>query len=115
MPYGFALKWLRWFLSIRLLGKLLGGWSINTIINAQSDIPVAVTQATNFNAFAGFGTQRPNLVRDPALPSGSRSTGQWFDVTAFSTLVPARATRCALRTTATPISRSTNEQTLPKR
>ena len=41
----------------------------------QSGIPLAVTQATNFNAFAGFGTQRPNRVGDPALPSSERTTG----------------------------------------
>jgi len=34
----------------------------------ESGTPVAVTQTTNFNAFAGFGVQRPNLVggSDPA-------------------------------------------------
>ena len=32
------------------------------LVTLQSGVPVAVTQTTNFNAFAGFGTQRPNLV-----------------------------------------------------
>jgi hypothetical protein len=50
----------------------------------QSGIPLAVTQQTNFNAFAGFGTQRPNLVGDPELPSSERSTAQWFDTAAFA-------------------------------
>jgi hypothetical protein len=31
--------------------------------------PIAVTQATNFNAFTGFGVQRPNVVGDPTLPA----------------------------------------------
>src|SRR5439155_13204400 len=46
--------------------------------------PLAVTQATNFNAFAGFGVQRPNRVGDPALPSDQRSTARWFNTAAFS-------------------------------
>jgi hypothetical protein len=68
-----------------ITGKLLNGWSLNAIVNAQSGIPVAVTQATNFNAFAGFGTQRPNLIRNPNLSGDEQTTAQWFDVGAFTT------------------------------
>lgn len=67
------------------VGRILSGWSLNGIVNIQSGIPVAVTQATNFNAFAGFGTQRPNLIRNPNLPSDQQTTSQWFDTTAFTT------------------------------
>ncbi len=70
-----------------LIVKLLNGWSLNGIVSAQSGVPVAVTQATNFNAFAGFGTQRPNLIRNPNFPSNRQTTGQWFDTAAF-TLAP---------------------------
>jgi hypothetical protein len=44
-----------------------------------------VTQATNFNAFAGFGAQRPNLVADPTLPSDQRTPAHWFNTAAFVT------------------------------
>ena len=47
-------------------------------------MPVAVTQTTNFNAFAGFGIQRPNLVGDPELPDDQRTTAHWFNTSAFS-------------------------------
>ncbi len=67
------------------IGKLLSGWSINGIFNVQSGLPIAVTQATNFNAFAGFGTQRPNLLRNPNLPGGQQTTARFFDVAAFTT------------------------------
>ena len=67
-----------------LVGKFINGWSANGIVNVQSGIPVAVTQTTNFNAFAGFGTQRPNLLRNPNVSSDARSTAQWFDVSAFA-------------------------------
>jgi hypothetical protein len=42
-----------------------------------------VTQVTNANAFAGFGTQRPNLVSAPELPSDERTVLQWFNTAAF--------------------------------
>jgi TonB dependent receptor len=64
-------------------GKLLKGWSVNGIVNVQDGIPLAVTQATNFNAFAGFGVQRPNHLSDPTLPGASRTTAQWFNTAAF--------------------------------
>jgi hypothetical protein len=50
----------------------------------QSGLPLAVTQTTNNNAFAGFGTQRPNLIGDPALPPHERSVNRWFNTAAFS-------------------------------
>lgn len=64
--------------------KLLSGWSVSGTILLQSGIPFPVTQITNFNAFAGFGTQRPNLLRNPALPSDQRTTDRWFDTSAFA-------------------------------
>jgi hypothetical protein len=63
---------------------LAGGWHVAGIIRAQSGNPVAVTQATNLNAFAGFGIQRPNRIADPNLPASERSTGRWFNPAAFS-------------------------------
>jgi hypothetical protein len=67
-----------------LLGVVLNGWTLSGILTLQSGVPIAVTQATNNNAFAGFGTQRPNLVGDPELPSGERTVARWFDTSAFA-------------------------------
>jgi hypothetical protein len=53
-------------------------------VTLQSGLPLAVTQATNFNAFAGFGTQRPNRVANPELPGSQRTTAQWFNTAAFA-------------------------------
>lgn len=64
--------------------KFLGGWEIAGTVLLQSGMPLAVTQITNFNAFAGFGTQRPNLLRNPALPGDLRATSRWFDTSAFA-------------------------------
>ena len=67
-----------------ILGVLGRDWSLATLVTLQSGIPVAVTQTTNFNAFAGFGTQRPNLVGDPELPADERTPSRWFDTAAFA-------------------------------
>lgn len=67
-----------------IAGTILGDWELAGVITLQSGIPLAVTQATNFNAFAGFGTQRPNLVADPNLSSEDRTTGRFFNTTAFT-------------------------------
>ena len=54
------------------------------MIRFQSGSPIAVTQATNLNAFAGFGIQRPNRVADPNLPSDQRTTERYFNTAAFT-------------------------------
>lgn len=66
-------------------GALVSDWTLTAIATMQSGMPIAVTQAVNFNAFAGFGVQRPNLVADPDLPAGERSVGRWFNTDAFAT------------------------------
>src|SRR5205085_9200212 len=66
------------------LGALVNDWTMTGIVTLESGVPVAVTQTTNFKAFAGFGVQRPNLVGDPALPADQRTPSQWFDTGAFA-------------------------------
>jgi len=67
------------------LGAVVNDWSLAGVLTLQSGVPVAVTQATNNNAFAGFGSQRPNLAGDPALTADERSVARWFNTAAFST------------------------------
>jgi hypothetical protein len=66
-----------------IVGALANDWSVAVVVIKQSGIPVAVTQA-NLNAFAGFGTQRPNLVGDPELPADERTPARWFNPAAFA-------------------------------
>jgi len=54
------------------------------VLTLQSGMPLAISQTTNNNAFAGFGTQRPNLNGDPALPADQRSVSRWFNTSAFA-------------------------------
>jgi hypothetical protein len=65
-------------------GAILNNFELAGVVTLQSGIPVAVTQATNFNAFAGFGTQRPNLVANPNLPSSEQTTARFFNTAAFT-------------------------------
>jgi len=54
------------------------------VVTLQSGLPLAVTQATNFNAFAGFGTQRPNRIANPNLSSSEQTTARFFNTAAFT-------------------------------
>src|SRR3954451_19633955 len=65
-------------------GALANDWTVTMIATLESGVPIAVTQATNFNAFAGFGVQPPNLVGDPTLHAVERTPSQWFNTAAFA-------------------------------
>jgi hypothetical protein len=67
-----------------VLGAVANDWTLTALVTLESGIPLAVTQTTNFNAFAGFGTQRPNLVGDPELAASQRSPAAWFNTAAFA-------------------------------
>ena len=89
-----------------IAGAILGGFELAGVVTLQSGIPVAVTQVTNFNAFAGFGTQRPNLVTNPNLPTSQQTTAQFFNTAAFTwrrslRSAPARAIQFGDRIIAT--------------
>ena len=68
-----------------VLGAIASDWTVTALVTLQSGVPVAVTQTTNANAFAGYGVQRPNLVGDPTLPVDQRTPAQWFNTAAFAT------------------------------
>ena len=67
-----------------VLGALVNDWTLTGVLTLQSGMPLAIAQTTNNNAFAGFGTQRPNLVGDPTLPADERSVSRWFNTSAFA-------------------------------
>ncbi len=71
-----------------VFGALVNDWTLTGVVTLQSGIPLAISQTTNNNAFAGFGTQRPNLVGDPELPSDERSVSRWFNTSAFAAAAP---------------------------
>ena len=67
-----------------LLGALVNDWTVATFMTMQSGVPIAVTQA-NALGYAGFTTQRPNLVGDPTLTADERTPAHWFNTAAFAT------------------------------
>jgi hypothetical protein len=66
-----------------VVGALVNDWSLATVMTLQSGVPVAVTQANSLG-YAGFTTQRPNLVGDPTLPADQRTPARWFNTSAFA-------------------------------
>jgi hypothetical protein len=67
-----------------MLGALVNDWTVTGVVTLQSGVPLAIGQTTNNNAFAGFGTQRPNLVGNPTLPADEQSVSRWFNTSAFA-------------------------------
>src|SRR5262249_44112693 len=66
-----------------VIGALANDWSIASVMTLQSGVPIAVTQANSLG-YAGFTTQRPNLVADPTLPADQRTPDHWFNTAAFA-------------------------------
>ena len=68
-----------------LLNGILGGWTVDGIIEWRSGPPYGVAEQTNrLNTFSG--AQRPNLLRDPELPSDrsrAEKLARYFDTSAF--------------------------------
>jgi hypothetical protein len=67
-----------------IVGALTSDWSIASVVTLQSGVPIPVTQANSLG-YAGFTTQRPNLVGNPGLPADQRTPAHWFDTSAFAT------------------------------
>ncbi|MDR1989416.1 MAG: hypothetical protein LBQ09_04205 [Acidobacteriaceae bacterium] len=66
-----------------VLGALAKEWSLAAVMTVQSGTPVAVTQANSLG-YAGYTTQRPDLVGDPTLPADQRTPAHWFNTAAFA-------------------------------
>ncbi|HWB98016.1 MAG TPA: carboxypeptidase regulatory-like domain-containing protein [Bryobacteraceae bacterium] len=64
---------------------LLGEWQINGITTLQTGLPFTPALQTPTTNCCG---SRPDLLRDPNLPSDQRSINRWFDPTAFGTPAP---------------------------
>jgi hypothetical protein len=66
-----------------IAGKFANGWQLAGFVSLQSGLPLAVTQTTNFNATAGFATQRPSCIAATELAASQRSTAEYFNISAF--------------------------------
>lgn len=68
--------------SSRVLEEVVGGWSFGTIAELHTGTPLSVVDAVNNTNSFSDGV-RPNLVANPVLSSGQRSSTQWFNTAAF--------------------------------
>jgi hypothetical protein len=64
-----------------VLKELIGGWQVSGIIEAQTGLPMQITQANNSGGFTNV--QRPNQVAPAALPRGDRTLARWFNTDAM--------------------------------
>jgi hypothetical protein len=82
LPFG---KGRRWAIGNKVFDQIAGGWTLGGIVEARSGPPFGVVESTNrLNTFSD--AQRPNLLRDPTLPSDrprAQLIDQYFDTTAF--------------------------------
>ena len=70
-----------------MLGRLFGGWQMNGIATLQSGRPFVIQDSSDPN-FDGVASDRPDLIRNPNLPSGQRTVDHFFDTTAFVRVPP---------------------------
>lgn len=78
----------RAFKGNRAVNAVLGGWKLGALETIESGPPFTVVTATNqTNAFPA-GLQRPNILRDPALPPEQQTVQHWFDTSAFANPAP---------------------------
>ncbi|MEO8052039.1 MAG: carboxypeptidase regulatory-like domain-containing protein, partial [Acidobacteriota bacterium] len=72
-----------------VLGKIVGGWSLNGIYTFQSGLPETVK--FNGDVFgSGTDNARPDLVCNPNLSPGDRTVGRFFDTSCFKIQTPLR-------------------------
>jgi len=83
-----------------VVNALLGNWQTTGIFVASSGVPGTVVVGSSIPG----GDARPNVIRDPNLPSSQQSVDGWFDTTAFvenrdanGNLLPGNAGRNILR------------------
>ncbi len=79
LPFGHGHRWLT-----QGIGDwVLGGWELNGITTIQAGFPLS--PGINFDTcVCRNNANRPNVVRDPNLPTSERSENRWFDTTAFT-------------------------------
>jgi hypothetical protein len=74
----------RWLSGKNLASYVAGGWQTNIIVIARTGYPFTPLAPTNLTGSFSTGQNRPNRLRDGALPAGERSIDRWFDASAFA-------------------------------
>jgi hypothetical protein len=79
LPFGSKARWAK----SGAPNHLFGGWQMANIITLQSGQPLTTVLATALSGTQSNGTDRPDLIANPNLPSGERSPNRWFNTNAF--------------------------------
>lgn len=74
---------------------MLGGWRVSGVTTLQSGNPFSVIDSSDPSLTGTPQMSRPDVLRDPNLPSDQRTPERWFDTSAFSRFV-ASASRPTL-------------------
>jgi hypothetical protein len=75
----------------KVINQILGGWRWSGIATLQSGRPFTVTDSADPNRDGDTVADRTNLIRNPNLPNGERTTSRWFDTGAFQRFTTAQA------------------------
>ncbi|MBI3208663.1 MAG: TonB-dependent receptor [Candidatus Solibacter usitatus] len=80
LPVGKGKQWMS--NANRVSDLFFGGWQVSAIFSRSSGLPF--TPVTSGGLTNAGGADRPNRLRDGALPAGERNIDRWFDVSAFA-------------------------------
>ncbi len=81
LPFGADRRWLK----KGPAAKALGQWQLATIFTLQTGQPLTAILPTALSGTQSNGTDRPDLIVNPELPSNQRDPNHWFNVNAFRT------------------------------
>ena len=65
-------------------GRIVKGWQLNTIVQLQSGNPFSITESGDQSNTGVQATQRPNRVGNGILSNDQKTTGRWFDTSAYA-------------------------------
>ena len=79
LPLGAGKRWLK----LGPAAKALGQWQASGILTFQTGQPLTAILPTALSGTQSNGTDRPDLIVNPELPSDQRDPNHWFDTAAF--------------------------------
>ena len=66
-----------------IAGRAFGGWQASNILTLETGQPLTAVLSTALSGTDSNGTDRPNLVANPNLPSSQRTPDHWFNTAAL--------------------------------
>jgi hypothetical protein len=79
LPFG---KGRRWLDQGGVVGAVLGGWELGSLVAIQTGFPLTISSGTD-RSNTGAGFDRPNLVGVANFEGDERTTDRWFNTGAF--------------------------------